>query len=863
MIKTASRIVATTALIFGAFAIVATLAPKTAQAAPEAKINICHATNSNSNPWEAIEISESAWSTHEGHGDFLYTGPVGNNGNPAKEGDAWCADNTTEEVVNYCPLPSTLGDTTHQTINDSGEKTVQEILNDSSYSDVDAINDQVEFQIWNVSGSQNVTITPTFFDKYSSNSIVFGYYRNGDINTFVPVFRKGSVVGYESVIEGSVGDSYNLTVSGASSIGFAIKTSSNETFATENGLNYGGLDMTAIYNPTSDLYIVAFEDWVNGDYDYNDLVVDIKLGCSQGPTEPEIPQICSVVSDTSAKVIEIKIGNDAAVSVNQSAMLVSTTTITEQYWTAALTGPLSTSAKWIWSEDPVENWETNKWVTFTKQFAVTDANTSATLTLAADNYYTVSLDDNVLDINNNNSYGTNGGVSITIPSVSVGTHTLKFVVQNLEQAGEAINNPGSLIFKLALDNTTCDNGNGGDHDPSNNKPTITLVGNSEMNLTIGQTFVDPGANASDAEDGNFNYPTVTAGFNISGQPPLGTLTVTGDYTITYQYCDSQSLCSDTITRTVHVVAGTTQCSDTTDNDGDSFVDANDPQCHTDGNNNNPSSYDPNDNNEGTDACSNLEGDQSSVPEGYTTSEGICTPNGTGGGDTDYCPNIEGVQTSVPEGKVVNNEGNCVDSNNGGGGDNGGDNGGGNNTDVCPNIPGNQNEILTNYHMDSGLCVPDSTGGGGGSGGGSSSGSSRRGGGGGGGSIEFMGGGDGIVLGATTDCGIYLNDYIKYGANNNPTEVLKLQSFFNEFFGTKLALTGVYDNSTLAEVNKFQVKYSEEVLGPWIEIGLHDSLNVPTGYVYKTTKRKINDLVCPAHNLQIPDLTPEMKANMDR
>ena len=40
-----------------------------------------------------------------------------------------------------------------------------------------------------------------------------------------------------------------------------------------------------------------------------------------------------------------------------------------------------------------------------------------------------------------------------------------------------------------------------------------------------------------------------------------------------------------------------ECSDTTDNDGDGVIDADDPGCHTDGNPDNPDSYDPNDDDE--------------------------------------------------------------------------------------------------------------------------------------------------------------------------------------------------------------------------------------------------------------------------
>ncbi|MDA3844521.1 MAG: hypothetical protein PF588_09160 [Candidatus Kapabacteria bacterium] len=39
----------------------------------EKKITICHKTSSGTNPWVTIEIDESAWDSHEEHGD--YKGP--------------------------------------------------------------------------------------------------------------------------------------------------------------------------------------------------------------------------------------------------------------------------------------------------------------------------------------------------------------------------------------------------------------------------------------------------------------------------------------------------------------------------------------------------------------------------------------------------------------------------------------------------------------------------------------------------------------------------------------------------------------------------------------------------------------------
>src|SRR3990170_9137119 len=61
----------------------------------EHKINICHRTGSQSHPFEAINIDESAFdgegkNDHTQHGDFLYHGPLDKNGHPTKEGNSWC-----------------------------------------------------------------------------------------------------------------------------------------------------------------------------------------------------------------------------------------------------------------------------------------------------------------------------------------------------------------------------------------------------------------------------------------------------------------------------------------------------------------------------------------------------------------------------------------------------------------------------------------------------------------------------------------------------------------------------------------------------------------------------------------------------
>ena len=82
-----------------------------------------------------------------------------------------------------------------------------------------------------------------------------------------------------------------------------------------------------------------------------------------------------------------------------------------------------------------------------------------------------------------------------------------------------------------------------------------------------------------------------------------------------------------------------------------------------------------------------------------------------------------------------------------------------------------------------------------------------------------------------------------GTSNTPFEVMKLQMFFSMIMGYDNPVTGYFGPVTDANVKRFQAEYHDEVLLPWYELGIvpHDR---PTGYVYKLTQWKINDIVCP-------------------
>ncbi|MEK7182243.1 MAG: peptidoglycan-binding protein, partial [Patescibacteria group bacterium] len=84
---------------------------------------------------------------------------------------------------------------------------------------------------------------------------------------------------------------------------------------------------------------------------------------------------------------------------------------------------------------------------------------------------------------------------------------------------------------------------------------------------------------------------------------------------------------------------------------------------------------------------------------------------------------------------------------------------------------------------------------------------------------------------------YLLEFLKLGANNNIQEVIKLQTFLRNFEGFKnQKITGIFDEETYNAVLEFQNKYKANILSPW-------SHNEPTGFVYITTKKKINEIYC--------------------
>ena len=229
-------------------------------------------------------------------------------------------------------------------------------------------------------------------------------------------------------------------------------------------------------------------------------------------------------------------------------------------WTAHIPG-----ATWIWKTFFVANPGIDEVTHFTKDFVVSGAVASATMTISADNSYSFSINGTPIGGDNTeyNYRAENQHTFNVTTNLHAGTNTLTFEVKNWGMTGASPEaNPAGLLYKLHIGFA---NNNCVPPPPAvNTKPVITVQSPNPMSLVLGGVFSDPGATAFDLEDGTIT-PSIIATGTVN-------MNVVGTYTITYNVNDSQGLAADTKTRTVLVQARPPQCSDGIDNDHDGKID---------------------------------------------------------------------------------------------------------------------------------------------------------------------------------------------------------------------------------------------------------------------------------------------------
>ena len=301
---------------------------------------------------------------------------------------------------------------------------------------------------------------------------------------------------------------------------------------------------------------------------------------------------------------------------------------------------------------------------------------------------------------------------------------------------------------------------------TNSPPTITLLGDNPMNITLGDAFTDPGATATDTEDGDITSDIVVGGDTVN-------TSAVGTYVITYNVVDSEGAAADEVRRTVDVVSGgggggggcTVDCGGGGGGGGTPIhLEITNEKVEYSATSTVLVTWD-----------TNLQATSSVLygPESYASStkpfneyEFATIPTSVYA--TSHSVTISGLKNGVPyyfrplAGRT-DEEVNGIEL-----------------SIILPKLPGE-------------TPVP-----------------------------------------STCD---YLLEYIKFGEKNNPDEVRKLQVFLRDFEGfSNLAVTGIYDKPSFDAVSEFQKKYRKDILDPW---ALEDS----TGYVYITTKKKVNEIYC--------------------
>jgi uncharacterized repeat protein (TIGR01451 family) len=181
------------------------------------------------------------------------------------------------DVPTQCVVPNTLGDTATFTPVNNDETTLAEMFALHDYGFIDVTADEKNYQVWDVVGSnvETVTFDVRILGKRATNTQVFGYYKAGDNTTFTSLLTQADDTDGESPI------SVTIPATFANSFGFAI-SSEGDTWYSEISLNSDGKDHVAVYQPTPNTYLLAFEDLYDlGDADFNDLVIEVsEVSCT-------------------------------------------------------------------------------------------------------------------------------------------------------------------------------------------------------------------------------------------------------------------------------------------------------------------------------------------------------------------------------------------------------------------------------------------------------------------------------------------------------------------------------------------------------------------------------------------------------
>ncbi len=472
-------------------------------------------------------------------------------------------------------------------------------------------------------------------------------------------------------------------------------------------------------------------------------------------------------------------------------------TFVHSAWTAVING-----AMWIWDGNGIADPTVDTTKVFTKNFTVTGVASDSSIEIASDNSYTVKINDTTIctDETEGNTDGNSfaGPDTCTIPASALvtGSNTLSITVRNWAVAESTPeSNPAGLMYKLHVNAKDC--------------PEAPTTGSIEIKKYLCPADFVPNRNdngvGSNVPEGcspqsgvAFSYVHGSQSDANGPYPELDMPLISGGSTsggiLTIPNLPSAGRYLVKETNSANLLG--LYC----EGDGDT----------------NPSN---NDNQEltfvpagGVAHCVAYNKAQVVVEENPQCSDGSDNDED---GLTDY-PADPGCSSSEDD-----DETNVVPTEP---------------IDVCSNVDGMQESLPSNFHFaGEGICIPN----GGSSGDNNSPGPGPSG---------TPSPDQGQVLGATTSCGLYLETFLKYGnKNNNEEQVKKLQTFLNDYLelDPKITVNGIFGLDTKKAVIKFQEKEFGLVLNPW-------KLKKGTGWVYKTTVTRINNIMCETLNIPLPE-----------
>jgi hypothetical protein len=241
-----------------------------------------------------------------------------------------------------CMIPNSLGDTTTELIDDTEPVQVwhlqQEIVNVGF--DNDMIVDQKQYQSWNTPNG-SFQLQATWFGREPEPAYVpgddfrvYGYFKNGNLSNFVPLFKIHPETDYPSIPYLTVGQSTVATISNNASITFGGVLyhplgggSPYAYISTENSQNLGGIDAFVVYDaftsttalPEDHLFGME-SNILDGDFNYDNGFFRVRALTSCAPPPTSAPTPTSIPTPTPTPVGAYTIRGNVYVDANRNTV---------------------------------------------------------------------------------------------------------------------------------------------------------------------------------------------------------------------------------------------------------------------------------------------------------------------------------------------------------------------------------------------------------------------------------------------------------------------------------------------------------------------------------------------------------------